>query len=131
MRDVAALCAAELTDQGVTAPLILTPVRVWADPAQTRQVLVALIEKAMRYAPGGPLEIGAQFNGSEVVLRCSDSGPGLSYAAVLNAFKPFWRAEKSRTRDKGGSGLGLSVVRAIVRTGRSAQLTGWWRLHHH
>lgn len=93
---------------------MLTPVRVWADPAQTRQVLVALIEKAMRYAPSGPLEIGAQLNGSEVVLRCSDSEPDLSDAAVLNAFEQFWRAEKSRTRDKGGSGLGLSVVCAII-----------------
>lgn len=114
VRDVTALYAAELTDRGIAVSLTLLSVRVWADPARMRQVLVALIENAMRYAPGAPLEIETQLNGGEVVLRCCDSGPGLSDAAVLNAFEPFWRAEESRTREKGGSGLGLSVVRAIV-----------------
>ncbi len=47
-------------------------------------------------------------------MTITDGGPGLSEEALRHAFEPFWRAEESRARDKGGSGLGLSVVRAIV-----------------
>lgn len=122
VRDVTTLYAAELAGNGITLSLSLAPARVWADPARMRQVLVALLENAIRYAPGAPLGIDTKVDAGDVVLRCCDSGPGLSEAAVQNVFEPFWRAEESRTREKGGSGLGLSIVRAIVvaHTGRVA-----------
>lgn len=68
-RDVTALCAAELKDRGIAGSPMLTPVRVWDDPAQMRQVLVEPIENAKRYAPGAPLKIDTQVNGSGVLPR--------------------------------------------------------------
>lgn len=114
VRDVSALYADGLDRAGMALSLQLEPAVIWADPNRMRQVLVALVENAIRYAPGTPLLITTSHDGRHIVLSCRDHGPGLSEAAVQNAFEPFWRAEESRTRDQGGSGLGLAVVRAIV-----------------
>jgi len=94
--------------------LDLEPAPVSADPARLHQVVLALLDNAMRYAPGKPLAITTGVAHGNAVLVVKDSGQGLSDEALLNAFEPFWRGENSRARDKGGSGLGLSVVRAIV-----------------
>jgi light-regulated signal transduction histidine kinase (bacteriophytochrome) len=48
------------------------------------------------------------------LIRCADTGPGLPAEAYGRVFEPFWRADDSRARASGGSGLGLSVVRAIA-----------------
>ncbi|WP_444462017.1 ATP-binding protein [Rhodobacter capsulatus] len=53
--------------------------------------------------------------GETVYFRCTDSGPGLSPEGRARAFERFWRAEASRGRSLGGSGLGLPIVRAIAR----------------
>jgi two-component system sensor histidine kinase AdeS len=74
-----------------------------------------LVDNAMRYAPEGVLVIETAVEGATAIIRCRDHGPGLSPEALLHAFEPFWRAEESRARDQGGSGLGLSVVRAIAQ----------------
>lgn len=50
-----------------------------------------------------------------VFFRCSDSGPGLDEESRARAFDRFWRADESRGRNLGGSGLGLPIVRAIAR----------------
>lgn len=114
-RDIAALSAEDLDRKSMPVSLRPNPARVRADPDRIRQLLLALIDNAMRYASGGPLVIETQVEGGIAVIRCRDHGPGLSSDAMLNAFEPFWRADESRARDKGGSGLGLSVVRAIAQ----------------
>ena len=48
--------------------------------------------------------------GHEVVLRVTDAGPGLPPEEAAHVFERFWRADKARTRARGGSGLGLSIV---------------------
>ncbi len=113
-RDVAALSAEDLDSRSMPVSLRLSPARVRADPDRMRQLLLALIDNAMRYAPGGPLTLETAVEDGTAVIRCRDHGPGLSPDALLHAFEPFWRAEESRARDQGGSGLGLSVVRAIA-----------------
>jgi two-component system sensor histidine kinase AdeS len=114
-RDVAALSADQLSERGMPVALQLAPARVTADPDRMRQLLLALLDNAMRYAPGKPVTIETGVEGGRAFVRCRDNGPGLSAQALLHGFEPFWRAEESRARDKGGSGLGLSVVSAIAR----------------
>ncbi|MBE0579565.1 ATP-binding protein [Devosia sp.] len=114
-RDVAALSADDLDRNAMLVSLRPNPARVRADPDRMRQLLLALIDNAMRYAPGGALVIETGVEKATAVIRCRDHGPGLSSDALKSAFEPFWRAEDSRARDKGGSGLGLSVVRAITQ----------------
>jgi signal transduction histidine kinase len=52
------------------------------------------------------------------VLRVEDEGPGVPAAVAQRVFEAFWRAESSRSRDSGGTGLGLAVVGAIARAHR-------------
>lgn len=113
-RDVVELSAEALASRRMSLQLDLKPAPVSADPARLHQVLLALIDNAMRYAPEQPLAIATRVEQDKAVLMVTDHGAGLSAEALRHAFQPFWRDEASRARDKGGSGLGLSVVRAIV-----------------
>ena len=113
-RDVTDLSVEALQARSMTLSLDLRSSPVLADAARFRQVLLALIDNAMRYAPGTRLTIATGLEHGNAVLTITDSGPGLTDAALRQGFEPFWRDEESRARDKGGSGLGLSVVRAIV-----------------
>lgn len=91
----------------------LDPTPVRADPARVRQMLRAVLENARRYAAeGGRLSIRTFAKDGECVLRVSDRGPG--FPPDHRAFEGFWRADLSRTRATGGSGLGLSVVKALA-----------------
>ncbi len=114
-RDVIQLYAQELDARAMPVEEKLSPAPVRADPDRIRQVLLALIDNAMRYAPGHGLVIETRTEAGMSVLRCRDHGPGLPPESLERIFEPFWRAEDSRARDNGGSGLGLSVVRAIAR----------------
>lgn len=91
----------------------LEPALVRADPARVRQMLRAVLENARRYAAdGGRLTVRTFVRHDECVLRVEDRGPG--FPADHRAFESFWRADLSRTRTTGGSGLGLWVVKALA-----------------
>jgi signal transduction histidine kinase len=82
-----------------------------ADKAAVARVVSNLLENALRY--GGPvIELAADANGV-FTLSVADDGPGFPAAFLPNAFERFTRADDARAR--GGSGLGLSIVAAIVR----------------
>jgi two-component system OmpR family sensor kinase len=99
------------------------PPVVAGDEARLRQVLGNLMSNALRYTPAGsPVEVRVFSTGSEAVLEVSDSGPGLAPEDAERVFERFYRADPSRTRSgagpgtpaAGGSGLGLSIVAALV-----------------
>ncbi len=100
-----------------TAPLV-------ADGARVRQIISAVLANACRYAAGsGVLRIVTLSEGTTAILEIIDHGPGLPEGTEGVAFDRFWRGEACRSRNTGGSGLGLSVVRAIVEAhGGSASL---------
>ena len=106
---------ADLTAAGITLTRRLAPARMLADRTRLRQACVAVLENCRRYAPGSTVHVETRAEGGEVVFRCSDTGPGLSADDRARAFDRFWRAEASRGRSLGGSGLGLPIVRAISR----------------
>lgn len=98
---------------GMALETQLAPALVRADPARIRQMLRAVLENARRYAAeGGRLTVRTFVHEDECVLRVEDRGPG--FPADHRAFEGFWRADLSRTRATGGSGLGLSVVKALA-----------------
>lgn len=113
-REVIQLYEQDLATRGMPVETRLDPTPVRGDPARLRQLLQAILENAMRYAPGQGLVVETRVDFGNAVISCRDHGPGLSPEALERAFEPFWRAEESRTRDRGGSGLGLSIVRAIA-----------------
>lgn len=107
----------------VTGSLGETPPVVTGDEARLRQVLGNLMSNALRYTPAGsPIEVRVGLDGADALLEVSDSGPGLAPEDAERIFERFYRADPSRTRRgaasgtgaPGGSGLGLSIVAALV-----------------
>lgn len=88
---------------------------VLADPDRLEQVLVNLLDNALRYGhAGGRVRLSVRTHEARVVLSVQDDGPGLSPETLGRAFDRFYRAEGSRSRAGGGSGLGLAIVRTLV-----------------
>lgn len=81
------------------------------DPVLVEQVLVNLLENAVKYTPAGsPIRIGARIAGDAVEVTVADRGPGIPAGEEERVFDKFQRAEKGR----GGVGLGLTICRGIV-----------------
>ncbi|MFN2560438.1 MAG: sensor histidine kinase [Jatrophihabitans sp.] len=70
---------------------------------------------AVHTAPGRPIRVAASTDAGGVVITVADGGPGLPPDQAARVFERFWRADKARTRARGGSGLGMSIVAAIVQ----------------
>ncbi|MFE5190818.1 sensor histidine kinase [Streptomyces sp. NPDC056628] len=86
-----------------------------ADPVRMRQALGNLVSNALRHTPsGGTVTLSARPDGDEVVLEVADTGTGIAPDDLPHVFERFWRAEKSRSRRTGGSGLGLPIVRQLT-----------------
>ena len=87
-----------------------------ADRQRLRQVIDNLLHNSCRYTnAGGQIRVTLQRQGDQLVLVVEDSAPGVPAAALPHLFERFFRVEGSRSRDAGGSGLGLSVVKAIIQ----------------
>src|SRR5215813_1293346 len=90
------------------------PVTIEADPARLKQVVVNLLDNAIKYTPdGGKVTISVIKKDSRAVLEIIDSGIGISSNDLPHIFDRFYRADKARSRQMGGTGLGLSIVRSI------------------
>jgi two-component system sensor histidine kinase BaeS len=86
-----------------------------ADPVRMRQALGNLISNALRHTPaGGTVTLAARQTGDLAVLTVRDTGNGIAPEELPHVFERFWRADESRSRHTGGSGLGLSIVRQFV-----------------
>lgn len=112
--DVVELVRSEFETSGMFLQLKLSSAPANADPMRMRQALLALCINATRYAGGTVLDLTTGVEGEHAIFACRDHGPGLGTDALKRSFEPFWRADGSRTREKGGSGLGLAVVKAIA-----------------
>ncbi|MFE1884180.1 sensor histidine kinase, partial [Streptomyces diastatochromogenes] len=86
-----------------------------ADPVRMRQALGNLVSNALRHTPAdGTVTLAARRDGEEIALTVTDTGTGIAPEDLPHVFDRFWRAEKSRSRRTGGSGLGLPIVRHLV-----------------
>lgn len=91
------------------------PAIVLGDETRLRQVLQNLIANAMTHTPAGTeVTVFVGTEGHHAVLEVSDNGPGMTAEDAERAFERFYRTDPSRTRAHGGSGLGLSIVDALV-----------------
>ena len=120
--DLAALAIDAAADAQVVAPEreitadAPAPVVVLGDEERLRQVVANLVQNALRHTPPGtPVTVAV--GASEAVARLSvrDEGPGLRPADAARVFERFFRADPSRARGSGGSGLGLSIVASIAQ----------------
>ncbi len=89
--------------------------QVLGDESQLRQVLWNLVDNAIKYAPaGGAVTLGLENQGGWVKVWVSDTGLGISREHQAQIFQRFYRTDKARSREVGGSGLGLSIVKSIT-----------------
>ena len=85
------------------------------NPDQLAQVLGNLLQNAVRYStPGGQVGIRAERRPADILVSVTTSGDGIPADALPHVFERFYRVEKSRDRERGGAGIGLSIVKQLV-----------------
>jgi len=91
--------------------------KVSLDEARISLLLKNLLSNALRYSPpdAGPVELSVERDGQELVFRVSDNGPGISTEQAARLGEPFYRGDPSRTRDTGGTGLGLYLATLVAK----------------
>ncbi|MEH2290247.1 sensor histidine kinase [Nostoc sp.] len=93
-------------------PSVLPP--VLADIDRTEQVLVNLLGNAVRYTNEGSITINAGTEASQLWIAVSDTGIGIAPENLPHVFERFWRADQSRDRHSGGTGIGLTISRRLI-----------------
>ena len=103
-------------DREITGPVSTDPVQVMADVDRLRQVISNLVSNALVHTPAGtPVSLDVRAEDGNGVLRVVDSGEGMPPDVEMRAFERFYRADPARSRSRGGSGLGLSIVESTVQ----------------
>ena len=90
-------------------------VEVDGDPTRLKQVIVNLLDNAIKYTPeGGEIELAVWSGNGTAFIEIKDTGPGIPEAAVPHVFERFYRADEVHSRDIEGAGLGLAIVQSIA-----------------
>jgi signal transduction histidine kinase len=87
---------------------------VLADPERVEQILMNLLGNALRYTETGTITVHAYSEGRKVWIAVIDTGQGISEEDLPHVFERFWRADRSRDRASGGTGVGLAISRRLV-----------------
>jgi two-component system phosphate regulon sensor histidine kinase PhoR len=92
------------------------PVTVFADKEKIRQVLINLVENAIKYGKSDGTIIASIYktDGDRVLIEISDDGIGIEEEHLSRIFERFYRTDAARSRDKGGTGLGLAICKHII-----------------
>jgi two-component system osmolarity sensor histidine kinase EnvZ len=123
--DLLAEVAAEFAAAGATVRGRHGPqCRLRVRPLALKRILSNLVDNAVRYGGGQPVEIEYDIAVDRVAIRVLDRCPGIPEAEREAVFRPFYRLDPSRSACTGGSGLGLAIVRQLARAnGWSVELT--------
>jgi len=90
------------------------PVPVEGDRSRLKQVIVNLLDNAIKYTPaGGVVTLSVFARNGEAVCEVADNGIGIPAESIPHIFDRFYRVDAARSRDLGGAGIGLSIVKAI------------------
>jgi len=87
---------------------------IYADPIQMEQLVLNLLDNAIRYTEKGGITISLEKKQNGVELSVSDTGIGIPEEHLARIFERFYVVDKSRSRKTGGTGLGLSIVKHVV-----------------
>jgi signal transduction histidine kinase len=94
-------------------------VHMIADKDKLNQLLMILVDNAIKYtAPGGSVTLSLMHTADKVIISVKDTGVGMALEEQERVFERFYRVDKARSREQGGSGLGLSIARWIVEEHR-------------
>jgi signal transduction histidine kinase len=87
---------------------------VEADPQRVEQILVNLLSNALRHTASGSITVGVKQVTEHVWISVIDTGEGIAADDLPHVFERFWRADRSRDRNSGGTGIGLAICRRLV-----------------
>jgi two-component system phosphate regulon sensor histidine kinase PhoR len=89
---------------------------VQSDPRRLEQVLVNLVDNAIKYGPNGStIQVAWEKAQKSTILYVRDTGPGIPKEHQPRLFERFFRVDKARSRELGGTGLGLAIVKHIMQ----------------
>ncbi len=118
--DVRSLLKLHATEKGLSLDVEFIgplPMSIETDPTRVKQILINLVENAIKFTEQGGVRIVVQLHAERQLLQLDviDTGPGIPRETLERLFQPFTQADSSVTRRFGGSGLGLSICRALGR----------------
>jgi two-component system sensor histidine kinase BaeS len=121
--DLAAIAAAQASafaaafaDREIALASDLEPAVVHGEPKRLEQIVVNLLSNALRYTDaGGSVRVVVRRDGDDALLEVRDTGIGIAPDDLPRVFTRFWRGDRSRSRDTGGAGIGLSIVKELVQ----------------
>ncbi|MDF5715493.1 MAG: ATP-binding protein [Rhizonema sp. NSF051] len=107
--------AGQDSDRTITIESSTYPIQVKADDIRLKQVLLNLIDNAIKYSePGTSISLKLSQQGEEGIIQVFDKGYGIPLQHQSRIFERFYRVDEARNRSTGGSGLGLSIVKTLV-----------------
>jgi two-component system phosphate regulon sensor histidine kinase PhoR len=115
-RQVADLFGGAAREKGLALATEVPPgTTVRADARALEQVLVNLVENAIKYTAEGSVTLRAARDGEAWVVSVEDTGPGIERHHLPRIFERFYRVDAGRSRDQGGTGLGLAIVKHLAQ----------------
>ncbi|RDI73656.1 Histidine kinase-, DNA gyrase B-, and HSP90-like ATPase [Gaiella occulta] len=116
VRSTGASFSPRFADAGVGFDVHVRPAWVDGNAGRLEQVVSNLLSNALRYTErGGSVTVAVGRTGNEAVLEVADTGIGIEPDDLRHVFTRFWRGDRSRSPATGGSGIGLAIVRELVR----------------
>ncbi|HEY3857608.1 MAG TPA: ATP-binding protein [Verrucomicrobiae bacterium] len=102
-------------DKGITVECdAKDTVTVEGDRARIKQIVVNLLDNAIKYTPrGGSISLNVRAAEEKAIIEVADTGIGIPATALPHIFERFFRVDEARSRDAGGAGLGLAIVKSI------------------
>jgi signal transduction histidine kinase len=105
----------EMLDKNMCITISKEPMEIFADKDKLSQVIINLLSNAVKYSKeNSSVDIHAEIIANEAVIKIKDTGIGIEKEHLKNIFERFYRVDSSRSRMTGGSGIGLTITKAIV-----------------
>ncbi|MGH4123986.1 MAG: ATP-binding protein [Clostridium sp.] len=113
--EICARIMGKIKKNNLTLKCNIENIIVTIDEESLRHIIINLIDNAIKYnKPNGIIDIECHKNGDKITIIVADTGIGICKEAMSKIFEPFYRVESHRSRETGGAGLGLSLVKELV-----------------
>jgi two-component system phosphate regulon sensor histidine kinase PhoR len=114
IQECVAILAKDWKDSGLDLQIDVEPATLMLDPNKMSQVFINIIKNAISYTDEGSITIHGHHEQGRYKLDITDTGIGIEEDDYDKIFKRFYRVDKARSRETGGSGLGLSISKNVV-----------------